>query len=229
MFWSGGKDSALALNRIFLEAKYDIISLVTTVGKETDRVSMHGIRRELLIKQVECIRKPDGSNMPVAFMTIPSSADNSSYEQEWERILMQFGPSVNTVIFGDIFLEDLRVYRESYLKKFGWGSYFPLWKNNTTELIDEVENVGIKSLLCAIDPGKINRSSLGRLLNTEIVRSWDDQIDPCGENGEYHTLTIDAPYFEIPLAYNPGEIVEKKYEVGGKVTTFLFQDFKTCV
>jgi len=201
--WSGGKDSALALHKILQEDKYEVIALLTTLNREFKRVSMHGVREELLEKQAASI------GLPLIKMYV-SEGTNQEYEQEMEKLLLEYkAKGVTKIIFGDIFLEDLRAYRESNLAKVGLAAEFPLWKKNTKNLIEEFFNLGFKTIICCVNDAYLDENSVGVELDKKFVNQLSSNIDPCGENGEFHTFCYAGPIFKFPVEFGSGEKIYK--------------------
>lgn len=205
--WSGGKDSALALFKVFQENKYEVIALLTTLNAQFKRVSMHGVREELLDKQAESI------GLPLLKMFV-SEGTNIEYEQTMEALLLKYkAQGVNKVIFGDIFLEDLRVYREKNLSKVGLIAEFPLWKRDTAELISEFLANGFKTITCCVNDAYLGEDRLGEEISSEFIKTLPANVDPCGENGEYHTFCFDGPIFKTPIKFTVGEKIYKPLEI----------------
>lgn len=205
--WSGGKDSALALYKILQENKYEVVGLLTTLNRTYKRVSMHGIREELLNAQVASI------GLPLIKMFV-SEGTNSEYEKNMESLLLKYKKQgVSKIIFGDIFLEDLREYRENNLKKVGLIAEFPLWEKNTRELVTEFIAHGFKTVICCVNDAFLGEEIVGKEITNEFIRTLPENIDPCGENGEYHTFCYDGPIFKIPVKFTAGEKIYKPLEI----------------
>ena len=202
--WSGGKDSAMALHALHQRTGLRIVALLTTVTETYDRISMHGVRRELLVQQAESI------GLPLHEVRIPPQCVNSTYEQRMEKALrLHYDAGVRTVAFGDIFLEDLRAYRERNLARIGMTALFPIWKRDTRELIRSFRAAKFRALAACIDPKKLHRSFAGRELDDSFFADLPPNVDPCGENGEFHTFVFDGPIFRKPIQVRVGEIVER--------------------
>ncbi len=212
MNWSGGKDSALALNRLLYEDEFDVKFLLTSVNSHWQRISMHGVRRELLHNQAEAI------GIKLVEILMPELPSMETYEQELNKTLNYLiEQGVTQSIFGDIFLEDLRKYRETQLKKKNLSAVFPLWKIPTRKLIDEFLAGDFKAVVVCVDGKKLDKSFCGRILDESFVDDLPPHVDICGENGEFHTFVYDAPFFSKPVAFEIGETVFKQYrtcEVG---------------
>jgi uncharacterized protein (TIGR00290 family) len=209
--WSGGKDSAMALHLLLERPDVRVAALLTTVTETYDRISMHGVRRELLVQQVESI------GLPLHEVRIPPQCINPIYESRMEEALrVHYAKGVRTVAFGDIFLEDLRAYREKNLARIGMTALFPIWKRGTHELIREFQENGFRAIAACVDPKVLDRSFAGRELDASFFRDMPDGVDPCGENGEFHTFVFDGPIFRNPIGVRVGEIVERD--------SFIFAD-----
>lgn len=199
--WSGGKDSSLALYEARSKG-FEVVSLVTTITKDFDRISMHGVRRSLLLKQAELLR------LPVDEVWIRKSAPNSEYESQMSTALSKrYADGVRHVIFGDLFLEDIRKYREDRLSAMGMTGVFPLWKRDTKELASYFIDEGFKAILCTVDPKALDPRFCGRDFNEALLSDLPAGVDPCGENGEFHTFVYGGPIFENEIAVKKGEVV----------------------
>jgi uncharacterized protein (TIGR00290 family) len=202
--WSGGKDSAMALHTLLQREQFRIVSLLTTVTETYDRIAMHGVRRELLRKQAESLR------LPLHEVFIPPQCVNSIYEARMEEALRFFyDQDVRTVAFGDIFLEDLRAYREKNLARIGMTALFPIWKRDTRELIHFFHLQRFRAIAACIDSKVLDPSFAGRELDESFFRDLPPQADPCGENGEFHTFVYDGPIFQSPIPIRTGEVVNR--------------------
>jgi uncharacterized protein (TIGR00290 family) len=202
--WSGGKDSAMALHALRQRPDVHIAALLTTVTETCDRVSMHGVRRELLVRQAESI------GLPLDEVRIPPQCVNPVYEARMEEALRaRYAEGVRTVSFGDIFLEDLRAYREKNLARIGMTALFPIWKRDTRELIAEFHENGFRAIAACVDPRVLDRSFAGRELDQAFFSDLPAGVDPCGENGEFHTFVFAGPIFRKPIPVRVGEIVER--------------------
>jgi uncharacterized protein (TIGR00290 family) len=209
--WSGGKDSAMALHALLQRNDIRVTGLLTTVTEGYDRVSMHGVRRELLQRQAESI------GLPLHEVLIPPQCINPVYEARMGAALrVHYDQGVRTVAFGDIFLEDLRVYRERNLAKVGMTALFPLWKRDTRELIRAFRAVNFHAIVVCIDGKVLGRRFAGRELDEAFFQDLPAGADPCGENGEFHTFVFNGPIFRAPIPVRTGEIVERD--------SFLFCD-----
>jgi uncharacterized protein (TIGR00290 family) len=203
--WSGGKDSAMALHCVLQDRRYRIASLLTTVTEDYDRVSMHGVRRVLLERQAESL----GLSLHKVF--IPPQCVNSVYESRMEEALrVHLGNGVRRVAFGDIFLEDLRVYRENNLARAGMSAVFPIWKRDTRELASNLLQLGFSAIVVCVDLKVLDPSFAGRFLDAQFFRDLPPSADPCGENGEFHTFVFDGPIFTKPVRFSVGEKVVRE-------------------
>lgn len=201
--WSGGKDSAYALYRVILENRYEVSYLLTTVNKTFQRISMHGVREDLLHAQAEAL------GFPLLKVEVEEGS-NAEYERQMEAVLMKVkAEGITQVIFGDIFLEDLRSYREANLAKVGMNAVFPLWKLPTAELVRDFIAKKFRTLLCCTNDAYLDESWLGREINDAFLRDLPVEVDPCGENGEYHTFCFDGPVFRHSISVQHGETVYK--------------------
>jgi uncharacterized protein (TIGR00290 family) len=199
--WSGGKDSALAFYEIKNNLDYEIVSLLTTVTEDYDRVSMHGIRSVLLEQQAESL----GLHLESVFITKEASQKN--YESAMFDILKKYKNfGVASVVFGDIFLEDVKKYREKNLAKMGMKAIFPLWRNDTFERASAFVRLGFKAIITCVDSNVLDKNFVGRIFDEQFLSELPSNIDPCGENGEFHSFVYDGPIFRDRIPYKIGEI-----------------------
>ena len=206
MNWSSGKDAALAYLLLTQDPKYKVTHLLTTLSQEHDRVFMHGIREKMLDIQAQRI------GLPLLKVKLPASPDDSLYRNAMHNILGNLKEQgVNTAAYGDIFLEDLKTYREEQLSQAGIAGLFPLWKKDTRDLVREVEDSGIEAILVCVNEKYLGKEFLGRKISREFLHDLPGNVDPCGENGEFHTFVYNAPFFSAPIPITIGEIVHKKY------------------
>jgi uncharacterized protein (TIGR00290 family) len=204
--WSGGKDSTLALYKILREKQFDIRYLLTTLNEEADRISMHGVRSELLAAQAESL------GIPAKKVHLPASSNMQAYEAVMNTTIEELkSESISDCIFGDIFLEDLRTYREEKLREVSISAHFPLWKRNTAELVREFIDLGFKTIVVCVDASKLDESFAGRVIDHQFLSDLPNDVDPCGENGEFHTFVFDGPIFQHPILFQTGEKVLKTY------------------
>jgi uncharacterized protein (TIGR00290 family) len=202
--WSGGKDSAMALHTLLRQNQFQVVALLTTVTEGYDRIAMHGVRRELLRRQAESL------HLPLHEVCIPPQCVNPVYEARMEEALRDFyGQGVRKVAFGDIFLEDLRAYREKNLARISMTAVFPIWKRDTRELIQYFHEQRFRAIAACIDPKILDPSFAGRELDESFFRDLPPHADPCGENGEFHTFVYDGPIFQSPIPVRTGEIVNR--------------------
>jgi len=204
--WSGGKDSAYCLYKVLTEKTYDVRYLLTTINGNFKRISMHGVRQELLDKQAAAI------GIPLLKVTVTQDT-NDEYEKQMETVLLQAKQEgITHVIFGDIFLEDLRVYRENNLAKVGLKGVFPIWKINTKTLVNDFIKQQFKTVICCTNDGYLGEEWLGREIDSTFVNQLPKTVDPCGENGEFHTFCYDGPLFKQKICFIFGEKVYKALE-----------------
>ena len=195
----------MALHALLRNPDFEVVALLTTVTETYDRISMHGVRRELLHRQAESI------GLPVEEVTIPPQCPNSVYEERMgETILLYRGRGIRHVGFGDIFLEDLRAYRENKLMRADMTAVFPIWKVDTRELAARFIREKFRAITVCIDPRKLDRSFAGRALEASFFRDLPQDVDPCGENGEFHTFVFDGPIFREPITVEMGVVVERE-------------------
>jgi uncharacterized protein (TIGR00290 family) len=204
--WSGGKDSALALYKVRESGRYDVQTLLTTVSEPYQRISMHGVRTALLDQQA------DRLGLPCRKLFLPEMPSMDAYEHLMSTTLQELkSQGAEVAIFGDIFLEDLRQYRESKLAEAGWEAVFPLWGVPTAELMREFLGLGFKTITTCVNEKYLDQSFVGRVIDEQFLRDLPAHVDPCGENGEFHTFVFDGPLFSEPIAFAKGEIVYRKY------------------
>jgi uncharacterized protein (TIGR00290 family) len=202
VLWSGGKDSALALYEILKSGRYKVLELLTTVTKDYDRVSIHGVRRVLLEQQTKALR------IPLEEMFITKGASDAEYEGELLKTLTRHRDNgVFSVVFGDIFLEDVRKYRERILAKAGMNGIFPLWKKDTKDLARTFINLGFKAIITSIDSNVLGKDFAGREYDEKFLSDLPADVDLCGENGEFHSFVYDGPIFRESVLFTKGEIV----------------------
>jgi uncharacterized protein (TIGR00290 family) len=202
--WSGGKDSAMALYALLQRKDIRVTALLTTVTEGYERISMHGVRRELLLRQAESI------GLPLHEVRIPPQCVNPIYEARMEEALRaHYDQGVRKVAFGDIFLEDLRAYREKNLARIGMTALFPIWKRDTHELIQFFHAQRFRAIAACVDSKVLGPSFAGRELDESFFRDLPPIADPCGENGEFHTFVFDGPIFHFPIPVRAGEVVNR--------------------
>ena len=222
--WSSGKDSALAFYYMKEKLGIDISTTITSVNVSYERVSMHGLRKELLFRQVEEL------GLPLKLIELPENPSMEEYDQLLKGVVKDLVNTGHTQCgFGDIFLEDLRKYREEQLKPFGIECIFPLWKRDTKELIHEFIDLGFKAIVICTKAELLDESFVGRELDIDFINDLPENVDPCGENGEFHTFCFDGPIFKKPIAFEIGEKTYRTYpnpSEPGKEFGFWFCDLK---
>jgi len=200
--WSGGKDSSLALNEIIQSQTYEVVSLLTTVTEDYDRISMHGVPTVLLERQTVCL------GLPLEVVYIPKDCSTDEYGARIEESLTRFKhDGVLSVVFGDIFLEDLRKYREDNLAQIGMRAVFPIWKRDTKTLARSFVALGFEAIVTCIDSSVLNKRFIGRTIDEGLLSELPPGVDACGENGEFHSFVLDGPKFKERVACNLGEVV----------------------
>ena len=202
--WSGGKDSALALYDLLAAGTHNVTALLTTVTAGYDRISMHGVRRALLAAQAAAI------GLPVREVVIPPSASNVEYEAAMGTALAAAkAEGITTCAFGDIFLEDLRRWREQRLAAAGFQALFPIWQQDTRDLIHRFLRLGFQTVVVCVDPKVLPAAFAGRVMDEAFLRDLPEGVDPCGERGEFHTFTYAGPLFRHPVRWTRGEVVTR--------------------
>jgi uncharacterized protein (TIGR00290 family) len=205
--WSGGKDSSFALYKILQEKEYEIATLFTTVNENFKRVSIHGVREELIEEQAKSI------GLPLAIMYV-KLGNNEEYEKNMEAFMLdQKVKGVEYVIFGDIFLEDLRTYRDKNMEKVGMKGVYPLWKMDTTQLANDFIKLGFKTMLCCTNDAYLGEKEVGTLFDLNFLNNLPANVDPCGENGEFHTFCFDGPIFKTPVKITVKEKIYRPLEI----------------
>jgi len=202
--WSGGKDSALALREILGDARYRVAALLTTVTAEYDRISMHGVRRTLLRRQAESL------GLPLEEVVISPGAANDEYEANMGVTLADLRtqiPGLDTVIFGVVFMADIRAYPERKLRRIAMRGLIPLWPRDTRPLAHECVRLGYRAVLVGMDARQLGGEFAGREFNADLLRDLPQEVDPCGENGEFHTFVYAGPGLRQPVAHERGPVV----------------------
>jgi uncharacterized protein (TIGR00290 family) len=200
--WSGGKDSALALYEVLETGNYEVLELLTTVTKDYDRLSIHGVRRVLLEQQTLSL------GFELEKVIISKGASDEDYEREMLKVLTRHRINgVFSVVFGDIFLEDVKKYRERTLSKIGMKGVFPLWKRETSQLARTFIDLGFKAVITMVDSNFLGKDFAGRTFDAQFLSDLPSNVDPCGENGEFHTFVYDGPIFRERVFFTKGEIV----------------------
>ena len=207
MNWSSGKDAALAYHMLLADERYRVSHLLTTLSSEHERVFMHGVREKLLDMQAERM------GLPLLKVKLPASPDDTIYKNAMLQTMTNLkAQDVSAAAYGDIFLEDLKVYREQQLAQVGMTGIFPLWKKDTRQLVQIVENAGIEAIIVCVNEKYLGKEFLGQKINAEFLNSLPCSVDPCGENGEFHTFVSSAPFFSAPIPVVTGEIVHRTYK-----------------
>ncbi len=198
--WSGGKDCALALDRLLSEDRYEVVSLLTTFTREYERVSMHGVRRELILEQARAI------GLPLSESWIEKGACNADYEAAMSASLEQFKlTGVETIAFGDLYVEEIRAYRDQLVHRVGMQSLYPIWGEETTALAERFVAGGFNAITCCVDTKQIPESFCGRELDSAFFETLPESADRCGENGEFHSFVYNCPQMSSPIEVCVGE------------------------
>ena len=202
--WSSGKDSAWALHVLRAQEDVQVVGLLTTISEAHDRVAMHAVRRELLEAQADAV------GLPVRIVAIPSPCPNAVYEAAMARALATaIAEGIDAVAFGDLFLDDVRRYREERMAGTGLVPLFPLWGRPTDRLAGEMIASGQRATLTCVDPRVVPASFAGRAFDADLLRDLPSTVDPCGERGEFHSFAWDGPAFRVPVPVRGGEVVER--------------------
>ena len=210
--WSSGKDSAYALQLLQKDPDVELLGLFTTINQEFERVAMHAVRLDLLKRQAQEIC------LPLEIIEIPNPCSNEEYDTIMQGFIKRCQLNkVEAIAFGDLYLEDVRSYREQQMKDSGIDCLFPCWGINTTEFSKSIIDLGIKAKISCLDPNFLNESLAGHEYNKDFLEKLPKIIDPCGENGEFHTFVYDSPSFEEPIQIKQGETLNR----GG----FVFTDW----
>jgi uncharacterized protein (TIGR00290 family) len=204
--WSGGKDSTLALHRVLAEKKLEIKYLLTTLSEQYQRISMHGVREVLLEQQAASI------GIPLKKIYMPEHATMEAYNEVMQKALQELKEEqIEHAVFGDIFLEDLRTYREEQLKQAGFTAHFPLWKENSKALLNEFLELGYQTILVCVNEKHLPASFAGRIIDEQFMNDLPATVDPCGEYGEFHSFVFKGPILQQPIAFTKGETVRRSY------------------
>jgi len=202
--WSGGKDSAISLYEILKGGKYEIVSLLTTITEDYDRVSLHGVRRTLVEQQAYSL------GLPIEKVLISRSSSNEEYESKMGEVLTKFKQDgIARVVFGDISLEWARKYREDNLSKLGMKGIFPIWGRGTAEVTRSFITTGFQAVITCVDLKVLDKRFVGRRLDKQFLAELPPDVDPGGENGEFHSFVFDGPIFKERIAYTLGESVQR--------------------
>jgi len=204
MSWSSGKDSTIALDVIRRDEEIDVVALLVTMNGAADRVAMHAVRRTLVEAQA------DRLGLPLHVIELPSPCTNEVYELRMsEAIDAALADGVEHFVFGDLFLEDVRAYREEKLAGTGISPLFPLWGQPTDTLAQSMIEVGVQAVVTCVDPSHLSASFAGRFFDASLLADLPGTVDPCGERGEFHTFVFDGPGFSSPIDVEVGEVVER--------------------
>lgn len=200
--WSGGKDSAVALYELKRQDAFEITALITSITDDFNRVSMHGVRKDLIQKQAESI------GIKLDIFLLSKDATNEEYERRMEELLLRYkSMGVSTVAFGDIFLEDLRNYREKNLSRIGMKGIFPLWGIDSLSLAYRFIGIGFKAVITCVDSSMLDGIFVGREYDRSFLDELPHGVDPCGENGEFHTFVYDGPIFKEKIPFKIGDVI----------------------
>jgi len=200
--WSGGKDCAIALYEILKGKKYEIVSLLTTITEDYDRVSLHGVPRILVEQQAKSL------GLPIEEVFISKDSSNEEYESRMKETLIKFKQAgISLVVFGDVFLEEVRKYRENNLSKLGMKGLFPIWGRDTVELTRSFIALGFQAIITCVDARVLDKRFVGRIIDGSFSAQLPPNVDPAGENGEFHSFVFDGPIFRERIAYKPGKQV----------------------
>lgn len=203
--WSSGKDSAWALHTVRQSGAFEVVALLTTINSAHERVAMHAVREALVELQAAV------ADVPLVKVPIPSPCTNEQYEHAMGKAMESAqAEGVHHVIFGDLFLADIRAYREKHLASCAMTPVFPLWLRPTRRLAEEMLAGGLSAFLTCVDPRKLDRKFAGRRFDAQLLRDLPAEVDPCGENGEFHTFASAGPMFSREVAVSLGEIVERE-------------------
>jgi uncharacterized protein (TIGR00290 family) len=202
--WSSGKDAAFALHEVRRLGSAEIVGVLTAINEAADRVQMHGVRHALLDRQIEAI------GLPAVKLMLPSPCPNAMYEARMEEAFARLkAEGIRHLVYGDLFLEDIRAYRMKQMAAAGMWAIFPLWGRDTGELADAMISSGLEARICCVDTRRLDRAFAGRRYDADFLGDLPAGIDPCGENGEFHTVVTAGPIFAAPIATSVGEIVER--------------------
>jgi uncharacterized protein (TIGR00290 family) len=203
--WSGGKDSALALHELMRSKEHEVVALLTTVTEEYDRITMHGVRSELLKQQALSI------GLPLEEIRISENITEEEYEETMQGVMSRLKDAgIESVAFGDLFLEDVRRRREANLARIGMKGVFPLWGRNTRKLALEFIELGFKAIITCVDTSLLNGLLVGRNVDEKFLNDLPAQADPCGENGEFHSFVYDGPIFKRAIPFKKGDVIVKR-------------------
>ncbi|MEQ6120650.1 ATP-binding protein [Reichenbachiella sp. MALMAid0571] len=218
--WSGGKDSSYMLWSILSQPDFDVVELHTVIDAKTQRVGLHGVHKDLIVAQAQSI------GLPIRFIFLESGNTNEKYEETIKKYYTDLKKrNIDCVAFGDIFLEDLKKYRDNLLTGFNLEGIYPLWGMNTKDLAKQFIKENFKSIICAADADKFPFEIAGRHYSTQLLSSFPESVDPCGENGEFHSFVYNGSIFNHPICIKKTGIIEKFYEFkdsSGKIQKSYF-------
>ena len=202
--WSGGKDSSLALHELQQSPDYHVTTLLTTLSRETDRVGIHHVRRELIEQQAAAVV------VPLRVVYIPTGASNAEYETALGSALANLKKEgIEHIAFGDLFLEDIRAYRDAFMARNGMRPLYPIWGRDTRQLATDFVAQGFKAVTSCVDLRALDTSFVGRVIDDDFLADLPATADPCGENGEFHSFVFDGPNFRHPIGFTAGERIEE--------------------
>lgn len=209
--WSGGKDSAYALYKLLQSGEYEVKSLHTVFDAELKRVGLHGVPEHLIEAQAVAL------GIPLEKIYLPKDDSHQSYEEVIKRFCTaKKTEGIDHIMYGDIFLEDLKAYRDKQLASVGLQGVYPIWKQNTRQLVEEFIADGFKTVVCAANTAMFDQEQVGETIDQNWIDNLAEGVDPCGENGEFHTFVYAGPLFKTEVAVTRGEVVEKSYEYNKK-------------
>ncbi len=198
VFWSSGKDACLALHRTSQNSSFEVVGLISTLNEKTNKIDFHNVSKRLIQAQASSL------NLPIDIIPLPPSCPNKEYERRVKNNLKKHASEgVDHLIFGDLFLSDIRCYREHFLGPLGFQLHFPLWKENTRNLAKEFIILGYQAVVCGIHSAHLSDKMLGASFSEAFLNSLPSEVDPCGENGEFHTFVSDGPLFQYPISFEP--------------------------
>jgi uncharacterized protein (TIGR00290 family) len=207
MSWSGGKDSAFALYKILTGGDYEVVSLHTVFNAESKRVGMHGVHENLIEEQAQSLK------LPLEKLYLESSENHDAYTELLKKYYRHSkSHGIDRIVFGDIFLQDLKDFRDKLISHAGLEAIYPLWKIDSEVLIQDFINLGFKTMICSANGKYFAKSILGATIDLSVIKNLPEEVDPCGENGEFHTFVYDGPIFHQPIQVRLGETIERNYE-----------------
>lgn len=205
MSWSGGKDSCVALHEVQKSPDYHVTALLTTLTRDYDRISMHGVRRELVEQQAAAL------GLPLHPIPLPIDATNEEYETELVRAVSQYrNDGIDSIVFGDLFLQDIKTYRDQFLARHNLHGIYPIWLRDTSAFMRDFLAAGYKAVVTCVNGSVLNQSFAGKLLDQSFLAALPPGVDPCGENGEFHTFVFDGPGFREPVRFSRGETLKRE-------------------